>query len=493
MLAVAACQSRGGTGRPPATDAAAQAPGAALYERHCAACHGLRGDADTPVAALLFPRPRAFRDGLFKLASTQNGMPTDDDLVRTLHRGMPGSAMPGYAWMTEMELHLLARHVRTLATEGVERALLDAPAGAAMTPAERRAAAEQRLRPGPPVPVPDFGAAAGAPARGEVIYQRHCSACHGPEGTGRAPHPLWAGSAEFHWARDFTSGVLRGAPTASELTWRVRAGMPGAGMPPTELADAELVDLVAYVQSLIPEAAAERHLQQRRQLRAVRVPALPGGVGDPAWEQIEPMRLPVAPLWWRPDAVLELWLRAAHDGERIAFQLGWQDATRDDRAFAGAPQGDGVALQFTVAADPPMFAMGQGEPVDIWFYRTFHPGDVAGALDVIGGSVHQMTDVPPVLPGVTGPVRRGESLVVRGPADMAVRRGSGLELLAEPVWRDGRWTVVLTRAMAPRAEDAIPLPPGGEVLVAAAVWDGSVDPYPGSKSVTAWHALAIDP
>ena len=41
------------------------ARGRALYERHCAACHGVTGRADTPVAATLRPHPANFRDALF--------------------------------------------------------------------------------------------------------------------------------------------------------------------------------------------------------------------------------------------------------------------------------------------------------------------------------------------------------------------------------------------------------------------------------------------
>lgn len=56
-------QSYGIAQAPPATPSASR--GRALYEQHCAACHGLTGRADTPVAATLRPHPANFREALF--------------------------------------------------------------------------------------------------------------------------------------------------------------------------------------------------------------------------------------------------------------------------------------------------------------------------------------------------------------------------------------------------------------------------------------------
>ncbi|MFN9332810.1 MAG: c-type cytochrome, partial [Planctomycetota bacterium] len=103
---------------PPAETLVGDPRGAALFDRHCAVCHCRMGDADTSVAAMLLPRPAAFRDGLFKLVSTDNGVPSEDDLVRMLRRGMPGSTMFAFDWLPEADLRGLARHVLHLAIDG---------------------------------------------------------------------------------------------------------------------------------------------------------------------------------------------------------------------------------------------------------------------------------------------------------------------------------------------------------------------------------------
>jgi mono/diheme cytochrome c family protein len=35
--------------------------GEAVYQKHCAACHGVNGAGDGPAAVWLYPRPRHFR------------------------------------------------------------------------------------------------------------------------------------------------------------------------------------------------------------------------------------------------------------------------------------------------------------------------------------------------------------------------------------------------------------------------------------------------
>ena len=48
------------------------------------------------AARHLFPRPRDFRTDRFRLVSTRNGIPTQDDLEAVIERGMPGTSMRSY-------------------------------------------------------------------------------------------------------------------------------------------------------------------------------------------------------------------------------------------------------------------------------------------------------------------------------------------------------------------------------------------------------------
>ena len=91
----------------PAGSVRAQAPdvgteaqresGKALYLKYCAQCHGEKGDGEGYATSHLRPRPRDFTTGKFKIRTTPNGaLPTHQDLVNIIRRGMPYTSMP--AW-----------------------------------------------------------------------------------------------------------------------------------------------------------------------------------------------------------------------------------------------------------------------------------------------------------------------------------------------------------------------------------------------------------
>ena len=68
--------------------------GKAVYDRRCALCHGVEGDGKGAAADLLDPRPRDFTTGVYKIRSTANRVPSDQDLFRIITDGMPGTSMP---------------------------------------------------------------------------------------------------------------------------------------------------------------------------------------------------------------------------------------------------------------------------------------------------------------------------------------------------------------------------------------------------------------
>lgn len=485
----------------PQTDPAhgsAFARGAALFTRHCAVCHGQDGSADTLVASLLVPRPTAFADGLFKLVSTQNGMPSDDDLVATLRRGMPGSTMMAFDWLPEDDLLALAQHVRALGVRGRATAIARTAqaVGRPVTAEQAHAEAERALAPGAPIATPEPNRVDAATlGTGEALFAKHCAGCHGQDGRGLPGSDAWPTDGVRLWPRDFTAGYLRGGASVRELSSRIRAGMPGAHMPPTALAEGELLALATYVQRLVPEAARSHHVQWRRTLRVARLAALPtiganGADGDEtAFAAIEAVRLPVVPLRWRADAASEVWLQAAHDGTSLLLRLSWLDDRADTQPRPDQAMGDGAAVQFATGVDAPLFAMGsQDHPVAIWRWHAFDPKSTAGALDLRTPLPHGGLDVAPLQKDSAG---TAEELVVAGVTTIGGEAGNGLPLAAVPQWRDGRWTLTFRRALAPRERGELAFVPGEPLLFALAVWDGRRDVNPASKAISTWHVLEL--
>jgi mono/diheme cytochrome c family protein len=90
-----------------------------LYRRHCAHCHGINGDGHGPTASILNPYPRDYRRGIFKFKGTYTAAePTDDDLRRIIHNGIPGTAMPAFALLPEDEVESLKEYVKYLSFRG---------------------------------------------------------------------------------------------------------------------------------------------------------------------------------------------------------------------------------------------------------------------------------------------------------------------------------------------------------------------------------------
>ena len=73
--------------------------------KFCSQCHGEKGDGEGYATPHLFPRPRDFTTGKFKVRSTPTGaLPTHQDLVNIIRRGMPYTSMPAWPTLTDQEV-----------------------------------------------------------------------------------------------------------------------------------------------------------------------------------------------------------------------------------------------------------------------------------------------------------------------------------------------------------------------------------------------------
>jgi len=219
----------------PAGTGAAEVPpaGRLLYEEECALCHGVAGDGEGMAAHMFQVRPRDFRRGVFKFRSTPTGsLPTDEDLFRTIRRGLPGSAMLPQDHLTEAEVRSLVAYLKTFSP---------------------RFAAEP---PPTPVPIPPAPAPVAALLeRGRQLYRdMKCPECHGPAGRGDGDS---AGLLKDDLGRPLRPADVARRPLKSgdgpEAIYRVLAtGVGGTGMPSylDALTPEELWTLVRYVESL---------------------------------------------------------------------------------------------------------------------------------------------------------------------------------------------------------------------------------------------------
>ena len=94
---------------------------------------------------------------------------------------------------------------------------------------------------------PRLVGAAGEPANGKALYEKHCLVCHGPQGKGDGPVGVVLKPPDAN----FTSAGSKKKSDA-ELRQVVENGRPGTAMSPwkNQLSQAELNDLLAYVLTL---------------------------------------------------------------------------------------------------------------------------------------------------------------------------------------------------------------------------------------------------
>jgi high-affinity iron transporter len=89
-------------------------------------------------------------------------------------------------------------------------------------------------------------------ADGEGLYLQRCASCHGVTGVGSAQysHDL------SHVPPTIGSFAWQAERSDSALVAVIRAGVPGTAMPPSDLTDAQALDVVAFLRSLAVRSAA---------------------------------------------------------------------------------------------------------------------------------------------------------------------------------------------------------------------------------------------
>jgi len=82
--------------------------GRAVYERHCALCHGPEGRGDGKLATSLSPRPG-------NLISAQTSAKSDQELLKIIDNGRPRTAMMGFRdQLSEEEQRAVLAYIRSL-------------------------------------------------------------------------------------------------------------------------------------------------------------------------------------------------------------------------------------------------------------------------------------------------------------------------------------------------------------------------------------------
>ena len=220
------------------------AHGKAVYERRCIACHGEHGDGNGWAATFLYKqRPRNFTLGVFKFRLDKGLLPTDADLLRTITRGVKGTAMPAWFELPIGDRLAVMQYVKYVLT--ADRSdpskpdfyFVDEP-------------------PGPPMKIdtPPPPTAALISHGHEVWLQAKCWECHGKSGRGDGEK---AAGLKDDWGfpirpANLTLGRFKSGPGVSDIFRTISTGLSGSPMP--SFGDAFSTDdrwaLASYIFSL---------------------------------------------------------------------------------------------------------------------------------------------------------------------------------------------------------------------------------------------------
>lgn len=512
-------------------------PAQELYARHCAACHGVAGDGRGAVAAFLYPKPRDFRTGKYRLVSTDNRVPSRADLQATLVRGMPGSSMPSWAHLSPSDRDLLVDEVIRLTTDGArDRFAKNLIEQEGLTPedlkdpdlqAEMNEYAQRQVAPGETLALPKLPASdAASVARGKAIFLRQsCHSCHGTEGKGDGVQKMIDDEGYAMRPRDLTRGIYKGGDDIASLYRRIVNGMPGTPMPGSQnLNSDDIGDMVHFLLSLSTPEQRQAPILRRNEIRAIQVASLPADSAAGAWREAPPVNVNLTPLWWRDDAVPNVQVQALHDGNSLVLRLEWADPVANLHASGTELFKDAAAMELFGSPNAPFLGMGSlTEPIDLWMWDADR-GSTGGELEAVhprmvvdiypfnekvvetaefarpGTKTSAQPDISLPAQAVGNQIVRsiphptgGSALAGAGPGSTTFRFPKSQLVTATGRWSQGRWTVLLRRSLkVARPEDGLSLAPGQRVSIALAIWEGSQRDRNGQKQISIWQDLVLE-
>jgi len=163
--------------------------------------------------------------GNFKLSTTQNKVPSDDDLFRTISNGMPGSAMPPWGHFPKSDIDALVSHVRKIFVEATRATLNKWVTDGTLKEVDRSKALADQTSPGPALsipPEPSFDEIHWF--RGRRLYLENCASCHGADGEPVAAEVKFDAEGYPVPPRSFVNGVFKGGSESHQLYARVVKG-----------------------------------------------------------------------------------------------------------------------------------------------------------------------------------------------------------------------------------------------------------------------------
>jgi mono/diheme cytochrome c family protein len=474
--------------------------GKKLYLQYCSQCHGEKGDGEGYATPHLYPRPRNFTTGKFKVRTTPNGaLPTHQDLVNIIRRGMPYTSMPAWPTFTDQQVSDLAHFITTFSPDFSNKETVPQPMSLPSAPATTKESIEL----------------------GKKLYaDTGCLKCHGNLGRGDGPsaptltdelgQPIRAANLTQPW-------TFRAGPSREDIFRTMSTGLNGTPMP--SFTDSLTAEQRWAITDFIVSLSGTSAPGYTNLVVAKYVPdPIDLKNGAKSFESAPVARLPIVGQIMEPGRAFHppatsVTVQAIYDAESIALLVRWHDMRADntgkngpllpvppqeeESASAGAKQtetnpfgdaelkpaqktetdpfaeetapaaeasefSDAVSIQIPSAvptgARKPYFIFGDAQnSVDLWFFDLARPDPLQ----------------------FTG----------RGSADIAPNDTGDITGVAS--YDHGEWSVIFKRPL--RAASGAPFSTGGFMPIAFSVWDGFSRERGNRRGLTVWHSVYVEP
>jgi mono/diheme cytochrome c family protein len=466
--------------------------GKKLYVKYCSQCHGEKGDGEGYAAPHLRPRPRNFTTGKFKIRTTPSGaLPTHQDLVNIIRRGMPYTSMPAWPTLSDQEVSDLAHFITTFSSDFSSAENVPKPVALPSAPAATKESIEL----------------------GKKLFEENgCIKCHGTLARGDGPSAPTLTDDWGHAIRPADlaqSWTFRGGSSREDIFRSMSTGLNGTPMPSflEALQPEQRWAITDFIVSLsgtngpaYSNLVVAKHVQDPIDLTK----------GTAIFESARAARFPIIGQIMEPGRAFHppatsVTVQAVYDAESIALLVRWHDMSaqktgkngpslpvpreEEEEAAAQAPTpggaqpaagadvfaeeqaapaeqasefSDAVSIQIPsqvpTGARKPYFLFGDAEnSVDLWFFDLARPDPLQ----------------------FTG----------KGSADLAPNATGDVTGIAS--YDQGEWSVIFKRPL--RTTSGASFSPGEFMPVAFSLWDGFSRERGNRRGLTVWYSLYVEP
>jgi mono/diheme cytochrome c family protein len=475
--------------------------GKRLYLKYCSQCHGEKGDAEGYATPHLYPRPRNFTTGKFKVRTTPNGaLPTHQDIVNVIRRGMPYTSMPAWPTLSDQEVSDIAHFITSFSADFSNKETVPQPLTLPSAPATTSESIEL----------------------GKKLYaETGCLKCHGNLGRGDGPsaptltdelgQPIRAANLTQPW-------TFRGGPSREDIFRTMTTGLNGTPMP--SFTDSLMPEQRWAITDFIVSLSGSSAPGYTNLVVAKYVPdPIDLKNGAAGFQSAAVARFPIVGQVMEPGRAFHppatsVTVQAIYDTESIAFLVRWHDMRADNTGKNGPllpvpPEEEesapGAAAQPTAtnpfgdaevapAQKPEKDPFAEEEPA------AAQASEFSDAVSIqIPSAVPTGARKPYFIFGDTQnsvdlwffDLARPDPLQFtgRGSADIAANDTGDITGVAS--YDQGEWSAIFKRPLRPTS--GAPFSPGEFMPIGFSVWDGFSRERGNRRGLTVWHSVYVEP